>query len=57
MAQPKITMPSSGAGLTRYFDESSSKLTFSPGQVIVLAVIVAIVVILLNVYGSRLLGI
>ena len=57
MAQPRMNMPSSGAGLTRYFDEFQSKITFSPGQVIILAVIVAIVVILLNVYGGRLLGI
>ena len=56
MAQNKISMPSSSAGLNRYFDEFKSKISFKPGQVIVLAVIVAIVVILLNVYGQSLLA-
>jgi preprotein translocase subunit Sec61beta len=49
-------MPSSSAGLTRYFDDYKSKITLKPGHVIILAVIVAVLVILLNVYGRSLLG-
>lgn len=56
MAQQKTTMPSSGAGLMRYTDEQTSKVTLRPGHVVVLAVVIAIIVILLNVYGKALLG-
>jgi preprotein translocase subunit Sec61beta len=56
MAQPRINMPSSGAGLTRYFDDYKSKITFKPGHVVVLAVVIAFIVILLNIYGHSLLG-
>ena len=56
MAKDKITMPSSGAGITRYFDEYKSKFTFKPGHVIVLCIIVMIITILLHIYGGSLLG-
>ncbi|MBN2111471.1 preprotein translocase subunit Sec61beta [Candidatus Woesearchaeota archaeon] len=56
MARDKISMPSSGAGITRYFDEYKSKLRFKPGHVIVLCIIVIIITILLHAYGSALLG-
>lgn len=56
MAQPRVQMPSSGAGLTRYFDDYKSRISFKPGHVVVLAVVIAIIVILLNVYGRALLG-
>ena len=50
-------MPSSSAGLTRYFDDYKSKVSLKPGHVIILAIVVAVLVILLNVYGGSLLGI
>lgn len=56
MAQEKVNMPSSGAGLTRYFDEYQSKIRFKPGHVIILAVVIALLVILLNVYGRAWIG-
>ncbi|MBI4145337.1 preprotein translocase subunit Sec61beta [Candidatus Woesearchaeota archaeon] len=56
MAQPRVNLPSSGAGLTRYFDDYQSKIRFKPGHVIILAVVVAIIVILLNIYGRAVLG-
>ncbi len=56
MAQNKVTMPSSGAGLTRFFDDFKSKISFSPGQIIVLSVVIALAVILLNIYGKALFG-
>ncbi len=56
MARDKITMPSSGAGITRYFDEYQSKLRFKPGHIIVLCIIVIIIITILHVYGSSILG-
>lgn len=56
MARDKISMPSSGAGITRYFDEYKSKLRFKPGHVIVLCIIIIIITILLHVYGSVVFG-
>ncbi len=49
-------MPASTAGLTRYFEDYRSKIEIKPAYVIVLAVLVMLVVILLNVYGSAMLG-
>lgn len=54
--QDKVRMPSSGAGLTRYFDEYKSKLEFQPGHVIILIVLVIIIVAILHLYGLSLLG-
>ena len=51
MADDKIRMPASTAGITRYFDEFRSKIRFKPGHIIVLCVIVMIIVILLHKYG------
>lgn len=56
MAQSQTRMPSSGAGLMRFSDEQTSKITLRPGHVVVLAVVIAIVIILLNIYGKTLLG-
>ena len=56
MAKNKISMPSSGAGITRYFDDYRSKIEISPGQVVILAVIIMIIAILLNQFGLGLLG-
>lgn len=56
MAQNKVNMPSSGAGLTRYFDDYQSKVSFKPGHVIILAVVIAILVIIMNVYGNAWFG-
>ncbi len=53
----KISMPMSGAGLTRYFDDYKSKIEFKPGHIIFLAIIVILLVILLHSMGDRLLGI
>ena len=50
-------MPTSTAGLTRYFEDYKSKLEFKPGTVIILAVLVVLVTIILHIYGNSLLGI
>ena len=52
----KIRMPSGQGGLTRYFDEYHSKITLTPGSVIVLCVVVALIVIILHYVGGALLS-
>lgn len=56
MAKDKISMPSSGAGITRYFDDSPSKLRFKPAHVIVLCIVVMLLTILLHAYGGAFFG-
>jgi preprotein translocase subunit Sec61beta len=50
--QDKIQMPSSGAGITRYFDDYKSKFQLKPGHVIILTVLIVIVVIVLHLTGK-----
>lgn len=56
MADDKIRMPMGQGGLVRYFDEYKSKIEFSPGAVIVMAILVIVVVILLHYFGKGLIG-
>ena len=56
MSDKKVHMPTSTAGLTRYFEDYRSKIEFKPGHVIILAVIIMIITIVLHIYGSALLG-
>jgi preprotein translocase subunit Sec61beta len=56
MSNERLTMPSSGAGIVRYFEETKSKIQFKPGLVIAVAVIVMVLEILLYIYGNTLLG-
>lgn len=56
MADNRIQMPTSGAGLTRYFDDYKSKIEFKPGQVIIFSILVMLITLILHLYGSRLLG-
>jgi len=51
MAQDKINMPSSMAGLTRYFDDYKSKIELKPEHVIALIVVVILIEIVLNWQG------
>ncbi|MGV8161956.1 MAG: preprotein translocase subunit Sec61beta [Candidatus Nanoarchaeia archaeon] len=42
----KINMPSSGAGLTRYFDDEKSNIMISPqATVIIILIVVALVLV------------
>ncbi|MBR9690280.1 preprotein translocase subunit Sec61beta [Candidatus Woesearchaeota archaeon] len=52
----KITMPTSTAGLTRYFDDYKSKLSFRPQSIIILVIVVIIIEIILHSQGLRILG-
>jgi preprotein translocase subunit Sec61beta len=49
----KIQMPSSGAGLMRYFDDYKSKFELKPTHVVLLAVLIIIVVIILHWRGGN----
>jgi preprotein translocase subunit Sec61beta len=53
----KVSMPSSTAGITRYFDDYKSKISFKPGHIIVLALIIVIIIVFLHLYGYRMLGV
>ncbi len=57
MAQDKVTMPTSGAGLTRYFDDYKSKIEIKPGHVIILIAVVLILEIILHVWGNGWFGV
>tara|TARA_Y100000310_G_C20645688_1_gene796410 strand:- start:995 stop:1171 length:177 start_codon:yes stop_codon:yes gene_type:complete len=57
MGDNKIKMPSSMGGLTRYFEDYKSKITFKPGHIIILVILVIIVMIVLHTQGYALLGI
>ncbi|NJL43815.1 MAG: preprotein translocase subunit Sec61beta [Nitrosarchaeum sp.] len=48
----KISMPQSGAGITRYFDEARSKLEFTPQQIMVAIIVVALMLIVLNSFNA-----
>ncbi len=52
----RVSMPASTAGLTRYFEDYRSKVEIKPAYVIVMAVVVMLIIVLLNAYGSALLG-
>ncbi len=54
--QDKITMPTSTAGITRYFDDYKSKVAIKPGHVIIMVIVVIIVEILLHAFGGALIG-
>jgi len=56
MAKDQIQMPSSTAGITRYFNDYKSLLSFPPELVIVFSIFIIFVVIFLNVYVGGWLG-
>ncbi|MBI2545643.1 preprotein translocase subunit Sec61beta [Candidatus Woesearchaeota archaeon] len=56
MADDRIRLPSSGAGLTRYFDEYHSKISFKPGHIIIFVIVVIVIIALLHMFGYSMLG-
>ena len=50
--QDRIQMPSSGAGIMRYFDDYKSKIEFKPEHVVIFAILVIIIIIVLYLTGS-----
>lgn len=51
----KIRLPQGQGGLTRFYDESTSKLSMSPNAVIIIAIVIGIIIALLHIFGSALL--
>lgn len=50
----KINMPTSTAGITRYFDDYKSRFQFQPGHIIVLCILIILVILLLFAFvGPR----
>ena len=56
MAQEKMRMPMSTAGITSFHDEYHSKIEFKPGHVVVMCIIVVLMIIVLQVWGASWLG-
>lgn len=47
----KVSMPTSTAGLTRFFDDYKSKIEFKPGHLVVLIIVVIVIEFLLHSMG------
>ncbi|HDZ36221.1 MAG TPA: preprotein translocase subunit Sec61beta [Thermococcus sp.] len=56
MAKEKATLPPTGAGLMRFFDEDTRAVKISPRGVIGLTLILVAVEILLHAFGSQIFG-
>lgn len=56
MASQRVSMPSSQGGIMRYFDEYKSKITFKPGHIIVLIIVIILIELILHAYGKGLIG-
>lgn len=52
----RIRLPSGQGGLTRYFEDYHSKISFSPGTVIIMVLVVTVLIILLHSLGGSLLS-
>jgi len=52
MAENKIHLPSGQGGLTRYFEDSKSKIMISPEIVIVMVVGVMALILVLHAFGN-----
>lgn len=48
MANDKVRMPSSGAGLTTFYEESKSRFHIPPQTILFIAILVIVVTIVLN---------
>jgi preprotein translocase subunit Sec61beta len=57
MAKNKVNMPMGSAGLTRYFDEYKSKISFKPGYVIIFVIIVILIIAILHFLMSGIMGV
>lgn len=52
----RIRLPSGQGGLTRYFEDYHSKISFSPGTVIIMVLVVTVLIIVLHSLGGSLLS-
>ena len=46
----KVRLPSGMGGITRYFDETKSKIEIKPGSVIVFIIIIIVFMIMLHMF-------
>ena len=53
----RVSMPTSTAGITRYFDEFKSRIRIKPGHVIIISIVVALIILMMHTYGDALLGV
>ena len=56
MAKNKISMPSSTAGITRYFDDYRSKVEFKPGHIIIIICVIIVLELIFLSIGTGFLG-
>lgn len=56
MADNKISLPSSGGGLTRYFEDLKSKINLKPEVVMIIIGLVVVLEIILHFYGNAMFG-
>ncbi|HLD79801.1 MAG TPA: preprotein translocase subunit Sec61beta [Candidatus Nanoarchaeia archaeon] len=56
MADDKIRIPSGGGGLTRFSEDTGSKVELSPGAVIIMAIVIVIIIALLHYLGGKFLA-
>ena len=53
----KVNMPSSGAGITRYFDDYKGKFQIKPISVVIILIVLAMIILILHQIGYGFLGI
>ena len=56
MADNKISLPSSGGGLTRFNEDSDTKIHLSPGAVVIFCIAIIIIIALLHYFGGKFLA-
>ena len=56
MADNKISLPSSGGGLVRYFEDLKSKINLKPEVVMIIIGLVVVLEIILHMYGNAMFG-
>ena len=52
----KVNLPSGMGGLTRYFDDYTSRVELKPGHIVILSIVVMVLIIILHVQGYSWLG-
>ncbi len=57
MAREKTTLPPTGAGLMRFFDEDTRAIKISPKGVIALTLILVAIEVLLHAFGAQIFGV
>lgn len=53
----KVGMPTSIAGITRYFDDFKSKVRIKPISVIIIIILVMLIILALHKFGDALIGV